>query len=71
MQMEYVSEIARNIFYQICSNKDKWMKYLCGFWRVCENFSVNRIFWVFYDKILITGSLILWQEKRNQYIEFK
>lgn len=28
MKMEYVSDIARNTYKQICSNKEEWKKYL-------------------------------------------
>lgn len=28
MKMEYVSDIARNTYKQICSNQEEWKKYL-------------------------------------------
>ena len=39
--------------------------------RVCENFSVNRIFRSSMIKYKIIGGLILWQEKRNRYTKYK
>ena len=43
----------------------KWLQ------RVCENFSVNRIFRSSMIKYKIIGGLILWQEKRNRYTKYK
>ena len=39
--------------------------------RVCESFSVNRIFRSSMIKYKIIGGLILWQEKRNRYTKYK
>ena len=42
-----------------------------GIGRVCESFSVNRIFRSSMIKYKIIGDLILWQEKRNRYTKYK